>query len=327
MSTRQYITRMRVEDWEFHDEPVKMLPVSRYIIILGMVLTATEFVLHAADTRASGRDFAFKNLIYLGLISTYWIIELARRVYVVPNDEVDDVYGGWGRICLHAASATAAVLFVQIVIWVVIQQLPTFSITDIEWYLFFSTSAPIAETVLFQQVTITALKHMIPEPPREDEAVTELNLGKRAPRYQHESWGARATRYMFSLARVLIITSISSLLFMLVHLGVYADDPIVLFSTFLTGCVYAASYYVTENYLVPFIAHVVNNTIAASWVLRNSMIDENPVTAAIVIAVLYVALVLCIIVWWRARSQARQERLQSESRARFMRMTRGGKRC
>ncbi len=315
------------EDWAFHDEPVKMLPVSRYIILVGILLTGAEFLLHAADTRASGRDFAAKNMIYCVFMASYWVIELAKRVYIVPNEEVGEVYGGWGKIFMHAIEATTVVLVIQIVIWILSQQLPTFNITDVEIYLFYSTSAPIAETVVFQQVAITALKRLIPEPPLEDEAVAELNLGKRVRR-PDESWTARIMRNLQSLARAGIITSISALAFILVHLGVYGDDQLVLFSTFLTGCVYAASYYVTENFLVPFIAHMINNTIAASWVIRNSMIDENPVCAGIIIIVIFMALVLCIVIAWRSRAQERRERLENESRARFMRITsRGGKRC
>lgn len=287
MSRARVVQHGKLKSWERDTAPVKMLPVSRFLIMFCAITTFVEFVLHVFDADPSGRDFAWKNLVFSMFASSYFFLEATRKVEIVGPEH----FGGYADIIFkQVLPAFFAVTLVQAFISFTLQ-FELFAIYDIEIYYFY-LNAGWAEEVLMRVLFMTVMKHAIPSPPDEGRQMTKLaswQVPARKRGKQPTVQGAFTT-FMNGFARAAVIITTTSLAFMLAHYWVYGDNPWLLFSTFLTGLVFGTAYYTTGNYLASAIPHVLNNAWAAGVVMQNSYLAlvGDPVYQVVFVAVLVV---------------------------------------
>lgn len=277
------------------DVLIKMLAISRYIIYFYMAVTLAEFALHVSDSTANGRQFALFNLIFFMFGVPYFILERAGKVVNVDEDE----FGGWDKIIFAGVVPTAFVLFIsQILIGFAIQ-FEKLAIEKLEIYVFY-LSAAIAEETLMRVVLITLLKRVIPGPGKQQEMQALQQIQHLKPGIWNEIKDAFIT-----LWRMITIVTLNALLFMLAHLYVYGDQPLLLLSAFIAGVILGAAYYITENFLVNVVAHLMNNAAAASTVVQNSVLSTMQFDAISAILSIALVTVITIVLLYTAKGRSR----------------------
>lgn len=254
----------KLKPWVRDTAPIKMLLVSRYLIFFCMATTFLEFLLHIFDTEPSGVDFAWKNLVFFGFASTYVGLEAAGKVEIVGPE----YFGGWDAIFMkQIVPAFAVVMLIQVFISLSMK-FELFAIYNIEIY-FFYLNAAWAEETLMRVLFIGLMRYSIASPPDEQKTLKRL-ASWQAPHVGKAKPAGILSTFLNGYARAVIIIFTTSTVFCLAHFWVYGSNPLLLFSTFLTGLVFGASYYITGNFLASAVPHFMNNAWAAGTVLTNS---------------------------------------------------------
>ena len=147
---------------------------------------------------------------------------------------------GWEAILITAVTCAALNLAINLVANV-LRGLRKFALSPVEIYLFYSAIA-VAETVTYCIAVVAVITGIC----------WKLGIKNRA-------------------IPIIVASVVSGLLFSSAHLGVYGNVPEMLWSTGIAGTMMALFYGFTGNPFVPIFAHMVNNLIAASFVLVGTM--------------------------------------------------------
>lgn len=222
----------------FQDGHLYLMPVTLLFFLLGPAIGAVTIALHQDDPL-----FQVQNVIFLAFASAWLPFLLAGRVHLVSERD----FGGWGRVALHVMVCTSAVLGVQIVVaWL---SGPVTYVAQPVFIWLFYINAGISEEILFRAFTCTFIIIVI--------------MGLPVPK----KW-----RASMRVVAVVVAVAVSGIAFSLAHLGVYGQAPLMLLSTWIGGTIMAAFFVITRNPLVPVVAHVVNNAIAAGVIITSSIL-------------------------------------------------------
>lgn len=213
---------------------VYMLFPTLSLSLMAIGISAMEIALHF-DT-----VFAWQNVLFLSMASIpLFAAFVTGRLHLVS----EGAFHGWTWILFSIGLATAPILVMQAIIGFLIDT-SLYFITNVEIFLFYINAA-ISEELLYR-VGIVALTYVIVN------WVCKQNRVKKQPA---------------NMIAMILSIMISGTAFSLSHLGVYADVPLMLLSTFIGGSILAAVLVYTKNPLACIVAHVLNNAIAAGIII------------------------------------------------------------
>jgi len=213
---------------------VYLLDITLFFIFLSITISIIEILLHYRD---DDKTFMLQNAFFLSFTSTVFVL-LPKIKRVEPRD-----LGGWNKIALSIIICTTIVLMIQAIIGYFLKA-RIYLIYDIEIYLFYINAAISEE--FFYRVFIINIIFILAE------HVKQLRNNQQ-------------------LIKIIAIFT-SATIFSLSHLRVYFSIPLMLLSTFLGGLTLSTFYVYTRNPLVPIIAHVINNAIAAGVIITNCIL-------------------------------------------------------
>lgn len=255
-----------------------------------LVITLVFFVLApgiGAITIALHRDepvFQVQNVFFIALAGT-WLFLLGRVVFTNEKQ-----LGGWTTIVIYAMICAIAVIGVQTIIAFFLQP-STFLIQPLFVYLFY-VNAAISEEIYYRVFIITAILVSLNSKDRYHGLLgvicvatgafcsafftdlvikMVLILGSCAAWFMLVGREQVPRRHQNPWAPIVAVV-VSGSAFSLAHLGVYATIPLMMLSTFIGGTIMAAFLVITRNPLVPIIAHVMNNMIAAGVIITNCIV-------------------------------------------------------
>lgn len=221
---------------------VNVLPYTFFILLFGSITALVEFAIHIGDPDPS---FAYQNILFIAFNSTFFILMLFRQTRFVD----EKFFGGWTRLLIQVVITTSAIFAIQIIVGFFIRV--KYAITPLEIYLFY-INAGISEEFFYRVFLIHAPRSLL------------MFFGAFSKFIKKES-----TRRLI-INWILIIAT--SLIFMLSHLGVYGDIPLMLLSTFIAGMIFASSFVFYKNIFPSLVAHVLNNAISAGVIIQSSSI-------------------------------------------------------
>ncbi len=218
------------------DGHVYLMPVTFILLLLAPAISAITIALHPDEP-----VFQVQNWIFV-MFASAWLVFVPRVRFVT-----EAAFGGWTMVAIHVLACTVAVLAVQTIIAYYLR--PVYLVQPLFVYLFYINAA-ISEESLFRVFLCTFI--II--------AVTAIPVRKQ---------------YRMARRAIAMMTAIaaSGIVFSLSHLGVYAEVPLMLLSTLIGGTIMAAFLVITKNPLVPIVAHVANNAIAAGVIITNCILQ------------------------------------------------------
>lgn len=230
---------------------VTMLNYTIFFALFSPVLSIIEYLIHVEDPDPT---FANNNLIFLLFSSTFLVLLLFMRIKLVkPGYYAQGIFRrfrGNEVVLIQSIIGFMSVLSVWFLTWFVELVAKTLEIMPVEIFLFY-VNAGIAEEILYRMFGITMVK------------IGLFLLFKVLGILQ----GKKNKKIKFTFINITAV-GITSIIFMVSHLGVYGNQPIILLSTLFAGIVFGTLYVVFKNNPLPgMIGHVFNNMIAAGFII------------------------------------------------------------
>lgn len=222
-------SRRTIDSREKMDYSLKMTNIHWGLFLISIGTMLVEFLIHVNDTDSRGQYFSTQNLFYALFSSLFFIL---LPIGAIENVKFDDL-GGLGSYVMNSAILVAINLGITFLINFSITVIP-FNVTPAEYYIFYANTA-ISEEFVFRGFGITAIRLLF------------QNFG-----------GEKLGKTFIDINAVLI----TSLAFMLVHLGIYGENLTLLLSTLFGGLASGFFMIRTNNLLVPVTGHIFNNWVA-----------------------------------------------------------------
>ena len=227
-------TRAGVEPVEtFVQGKLRLYLPSIAILMIGAAAAycAVEIALHYTDNVV----FSLQVGVIVLMLSPMVAFAAAKRAHVVGTK----FYGGGFDFIVPVLSCTAVNLFVNILVNLS-RGLTGLQLQPAEIYLFYVAIA-VAEECTFRLLLVTFVV-----------------------------WGLVKLGSPYVKFNAITAGCISGFLFTLAHLDVYGNDPIEMFSVFLSGFVFSYFFAMTGNPLTCIVSHVLNNVLAASFMFATA---------------------------------------------------------